>query len=103
MANFFKVAKVGDIAPGEMVGVDIEDTKVAIANVDGEFYAFGSECTHAMGWLHEGFLEGGIVECPVHFAAFDVRTGRVKQPPAGLPVQTYPLRVDGDDIEIEYS
>ena len=102
MAEFLKVAKVRDVPPGEMIGVDIGDNKVAIANVDGELFAFDSECTHAAGWLHQGFLEGGNVQCPVHFAEFAVRTGEVMEPPAGVPVKTYLVRAQGGDVEIEY-
>lgn len=102
MPEFRKVARVGDVPKGHMIDIEADGTVIALANVDGQFYAFSSECTHASGWLHEGFLEGCVVECPLHFAAFDVRTGEVTAPPAGQPVQTYRVRVQGEDLEIEY-
>ena len=102
MGEYQKVAKVSDVPAGEIIGVDIAGNKVAIANVDGEFYAFDSECSHAAGWLHMGFLEGLNVQCPVHFAEFDMRTGKPMEPPASAPIATYPVRVQGDDLEVEY-
>ena len=102
MAEYRKVAKISDVPPGEMIGIEIGENWVAISNVEGQFYAFDAECTHAAGWLYQGFLEGHNVQCPVHFAEFDVRTGEVMEPPAGLPIQTYPVRVQGEDVEIEY-
>ena len=101
MPEFRKVARVGDVPKGEMLGVEVNGAMVAIANVDGEFYAFASECTHSAGWLHDGFLEGCIVECPIHFAAYDVRTGEVTAPPATQGLQTFPVRVRGEDLEIQ--
>jgi len=102
MGEYRKVARVRDIPAGEMIGVDVGDTKIAIANVDGQFYAFEAECTHAAGYLFEGFLEGYRVQCPVHMAEFDVRTGEVREPPASMPIHTYKVRVQGEDLEIEY-
>ncbi|MCL0101769.1 non-heme iron oxygenase ferredoxin subunit [Dehalococcoidia bacterium] len=102
MAEFYKVAKVSDVPPGEMIGVDVGETKIAIANVDGEFYAFQSDCTHAAGWLHLGFLEGHNVQCPVHFAEFDMKTGDPVELPASVPIVTYTVRLQGDDLEIQY-
>jgi len=99
---FLKVARAGDIPPGQMKGVPLGDGMVAIANVDGAFYAFDSLCTHAAAWLHEGFLDGHEVTCPMHFGAFDVRSGEATYPPAYLPAQTYPVRIAGEDIEIDH-
>ena len=100
--EFRKLARVGDVPQGQMVGVEVDGEVVAIANVHGRYYAFSSECTHAAGWLHEGFLEGCFVECPLHFARFDIRTGKATAPPAGQPIQTFRIRVSGEDLEVEY-
>ena len=58
----------------------MEGTQVAIANVDGVFYAFGDNCTHAQCSLAEGDLEGTSVFCPCHGSVFDVTTGAVLAP-----------------------
>ena len=102
MAEYRKVAKVSDVPTGEMIGVEIGENRIAIANVEGQFYAFDAECTHAAGWLDLGFLEGHNVQCPVHFGEFDVKTGEAVELPASLPVGTYPVRVQGEDLEIAY-
>ena len=47
MENFIKVASVSDIQDGDMISAEIEDGKVIIARLEGEFYAFDEECTHA--------------------------------------------------------
>ena len=98
---FVRAAKLSDIPPGQMRPLAHGDGFITIANVEGSLYAFDSVCTHAAAWLHEGFLDGHEVTCPVHFGAYDVRTGQGTMPPAYVPLQTYPVRVTGDDIEID--
>ena len=100
MAEFVRVAGVGDVPTGEMMTVEVDGAEIVIANLDGDFVAFQNECTHRGGPLGEGLLENGVVECPFHAGQFDVRTGAVVSPPPSEPIKTYPVRVDGDDIKI---
>ncbi len=86
---------------GSIRGVEHQGNIIAIANVEGRFYAFSSECTHSAGWLHEGILEGCIINCPVHWGAYDVRTGEAVEVPASVPVRTYPVRTAGEDLEVD--
>ncbi|MQF98447.1 MAG: Rieske 2Fe-2S domain-containing protein [SAR202 cluster bacterium] len=85
-----------------MISAEIEDSKVVIAHVEGVLYAFDEECTHAGCGLSDGDLDGNIIQCPCHGAEFDIRTGEVTSPPAVEPLKTYQVRVEGDDILIEY-
>jgi len=100
MAEFVTVAQTTDVPPGSIILVDLDDEGVAIANVNGEFYAFDAECTHAGGPLDEGDLEGGTVICPWHGGEFDVKSGKVLAPPAQEEVSTYQVRVEGTNIKI---
>nr|WP_243788446.1 bifunctional 3-phenylpropionate/cinnamic acid dioxygenase ferredoxin subunit [Saccharopolyspora gloriosae] len=63
-------------------------------NVDGELFAIDDTCTHQDASLSDGFLEGCAVECPLHAACFDLRTGRPSGPPAKKPVRTHQVSVD---------
>ena len=98
---FVKAAKVGDIPPGRVKVLEVGDEDVALCNVDGEFYALANVCTHDGGPLGEGYLLGNEIECPRHGARFDVRTGEVKVLPAIVPVPTFDVRVDGDDVYVD--
>jgi 3-phenylpropionate/trans-cinnamate dioxygenase ferredoxin component len=82
MPEFVKVAKTGDIAPGEGKGVDVGERRIALFNVDGTFYAIDDTCTHRGGPLSDGMVLGNEVTCPWHGAVFDVRTGSVRGLPA---------------------
>lgn len=98
MGDFVKVATVNDLSDGETMLVEVSDEQVLLANVDGTLYAIGEECTHEGGSLSEGWVEEGQVECPVHGSLFDLKTGENTGPPAAEPVQSYPVRIDGDDV-----
>lgn len=98
--TFVKVARVGEIAPGTVKRVELGDEPVAIFNLDGEFYAIGDTCTHEEASLADGDIFGDVVECPLHGAEFDIKSGRARTLPAVLPVPTYEVRVEGDDVLI---
>ena len=101
MTGFVKVAKTEDLAPGQGMMVEAGGKKIALFNVDGDYYAISDTCTHHGGPLSEGELGGKEVTCPWHGAVFDVTTGEVLGPPAMEGVARYNVRVAGNSIEIE--
>jgi biphenyl 2,3-dioxygenase ferredoxin subunit len=74
---------------------------IAVFKVASEFFATSDTCTHDQFSLSEGYLDGDVVECPLHMAKFCLRTGKVLAPPASAPLETYPVRRDGDDLFID--
>jgi nitrite reductase/ring-hydroxylating ferredoxin subunit len=100
-AGWVRVAARSDLASGEVIGVEAGGCSIAIYDSDGDLYATDNICTHAYACLSDGWLEGETIECPLHAARFDIRTGKVLDPPATEDLKTYPVRVSGDDIEIK--
>lgn len=98
MGAFVRVARLQDIAPGELLRVEVAGKLVCLANVDGDIFAIDDDCPHIGGALSDGELDGCIVTCPVHLARFDVRDGRVVRGPAREDAPSYAVRLDGDDI-----
>ncbi|MBN1109636.1 MAG: Rieske 2Fe-2S domain-containing protein, partial [Methanomassiliicoccales archaeon] len=87
------MAKVGEIPPGTMMGVDIGGKYYLIANVEGDFHAMDGLCSHMAGQLWKGALEGNVVKCPRHGSRFDVRTGEViSNPKIPLIGKAKPMR-----------
>ncbi|MXZ21917.1 MAG: non-heme iron oxygenase ferredoxin subunit [Caldilineaceae bacterium SB0665_bin_25] len=102
MEDFVRVAAAEDIPPGESLLVELEGIRIAVFNLDGDYYAIEDVCTHDGGPLVEGeVLNGGQVECPRHGARFDIRTGEALSMPAFEPTPSYEVQVDGGDIYLE--
>ncbi|HMD01353.1 MAG TPA: non-heme iron oxygenase ferredoxin subunit [Candidatus Baltobacteraceae bacterium] len=95
------VARVGDIPPETTRKVLVNGVPALLCNVGGTLYAIEDVCTHDGGELDQGELEGERIMCPRHGAYFDVRTGAALTLPAILPVKTYLVRVEGDDVYVE--
>jgi 3-phenylpropionate/trans-cinnamate dioxygenase ferredoxin subunit len=95
------VAKLSEIGPGTTRRVTAGGEPVLLCNVAGEIYAIEDVCTHDGGALDQGRLDGCTIMCPRHGAFFDVRSGAALTLPAILPVGTFAVRVDGDDIFID--
>lgn len=85
--------KAESVPPGTCMLGYVEGREVAIFNVDGQFYATQSNCTHAGGPLCDGSLAGEVVTCPWHGSQFNVCTGEVVMDPAREPLATYPVQV----------
>ncbi|HLI26856.1 MAG TPA: bifunctional 3-phenylpropionate/cinnamic acid dioxygenase ferredoxin subunit [Chloroflexota bacterium] len=101
MGEFVRVARVDEVPPGQGKLVEAGGRYIALFNVDGQYYAIDDECTHAAASLSEGFVEGTVVECPLHGGQFDLRTGEAVWSPAVIPVATYAVRVEGDEIWVD--
>lgn len=99
--NWTEVARTGDIPPGQCKAIVVDDRMIALVNVDGEFYAIDNVCTHAFALLSEGRVEGDLIQCPLHAARFNVRTGEAVSPPACEPLQTYEVHVQDGAILIK--
>jgi nitrite reductase/ring-hydroxylating ferredoxin subunit len=99
--GFVAVAKIGDVPLGGMSVVVIDRERVMLANVDGQFFALRDMCGHRNAPLSRGRLEGCIVECPLHFAQFDVRTGKLVDGPISADVPVYEVRVEGDTVLVK--
>ncbi len=100
MADFEKIAKTGDIEPGEIKSFVVGPDMIAICNVEGTYYAFRDECTHQALPLSDGMLDGKTLTCCYHSAEFNVETGEALCLPAVDAVETFELKIEGDDISI---
>ncbi|AZG11160.1 non-heme iron oxygenase ferredoxin subunit [Pigmentiphaga sp. H8] len=79
----------GDLPEGEPRPLTLDGQEVLLVRHEGAVYAMGNVCSHAYALLTDGWYEDGCVECPLHQAAFDVRTGRPTCGPATAPVPIF--------------
>ncbi|MFE5741400.1 bifunctional 3-phenylpropionate/cinnamic acid dioxygenase ferredoxin subunit [Streptomyces celluloflavus] len=89
------VCRIEDLPEGESVRIEIDDTTPAIAvfHTETGLYALDDTCSHQDASLSDGWAEGCHVECPLHAARFDLRTGVPAGPPARRPVRTHEVSV----------
>lgn len=99
---FVKAISVADISPGEKKTVFAGGHKLAVANIDGEFFAIDDACSHAQCSLGtEGFLDGNIVICGCHGAQFDMTNGKVLSLPAPIDVESYETKVENGFVWVQ--
>ena len=95
------VTPASGLLPGAMTWVVVDRERVLLANVDGAFYALRDACGHRQMQLSKGRLDGHVVECPLHFATFDVRTGKLVSGPASADVPTYEVKIENDTVYVK--
>ncbi len=101
--KWIQVGPASDLNEGAMVGLEHGDLQIAVYNVEGEFYATDNICTHAFALLTDGFLDGDIIECPLHGGCFNVKTGAGQGSPISEDIKTYPVRVTDGTLEVRVS
>lgn len=94
------VARLADLPPGRMQCVTVDGLPIALANVDGEIYAFSDTCRHEGGPLSAGVLIDGTVTCPWHGWTYAIRTGKSIVPPVGVRIPTYAVHMQDDVIYV---
>jgi nitrite reductase/ring-hydroxylating ferredoxin subunit len=99
--RWVRACSTADVSADLGKKIDVEGSpSIAIFKVGDRFYAIADLCTHGAASLSEGIVENGIVECPFHSGTFDVRTGKALTFPCTEAVGTYPVRVEGDEIQV---
>ena len=86
---------------GEVVGAEIGGEHIAIYNIGGEYFATQNICTHEIGFLSDGVVENGCVECPLHMATFDIASGEVRSGPATEDLRTFPVKAAEDQLFVD--
>ena len=89
------------LAEETVVGANVGETLVALARVEGAWYAVEAWCPHAECPLTDGWVEGAAIRCPCHGSLFDLASGEPLEGPADEPVRVYRTRVVGDRVEVE--
>jgi 3-phenylpropionate/trans-cinnamate dioxygenase ferredoxin subunit len=98
VARFVRVGLASQVPDGRPEVFDVEDRKIAVYRLADGYHAIDDLCTHDGGPLAEGEIDGDVVICPRHGARFNIRTGAALSFPAVTPVDTYPVRVEGEDL-----
>ena|SRR5215217_1120066 len=90
-----------DVAENSVKMVEAGGRVLAVYNIEGAFYVTDDECTHGAASLSDGILDGDIIECTMHFGAFDVKTGKPVQEPCSIPLRTYKVVVRDEQVLVD--
>ena len=97
---FVTAAKASEIPVGQFKELVVQGKATLLCHTAEGFYAIDNACTHDDGPLGDGWLDGTAIECPRHGARFDVTTGKVLCLPAAVPINSYPVKIDGEDVKV---
>ena len=89
------------LAEGKPVRIEKDGESICVTRIGSEVFAIGDTCSHSDASLSEGDITNFKIECWLHGAEFDLRTGEALTPPATAPVHKYSVSVDGDSVTIE--
>jgi 3-phenylpropionate/trans-cinnamate dioxygenase ferredoxin subunit len=102
-AERIDVCPLSELPPGARKIIEWEDLEIGVFNCGGELLAIEDRCSHDDGPLAEGEFDeqACTIECPRHGSLFELRTGKPITLPAYVPVDTFPVLVEGDMIKLE--
>jgi naphthalene 1,2-dioxygenase system ferredoxin subunit len=99
--SWHRVAALNELEPDEVACVRVNGQSIALYRIGDDVYATDEMCTHGRASLCEGFLDGYMIECPLHQGLFDVRNGKAMSAPVTEDVRSYPVKVDGGDVLVQ--
>ncbi len=82
------------------VKVDLDGVPVCVTRIGEEIFAIADTCSHSDASLSEGDVTDFKIECWLHGAEFDLRSGEVVTPPASIPVETFEVKRTDDVVII---
>jgi 3-phenylpropionate/trans-cinnamate dioxygenase ferredoxin subunit len=98
--TYVRACALADVPEEGTLGLEVQDTPIAIIRTGGEIFALHDVCSHEEVPLSEGEIYDHTVECWLHGSCFDLRTGAPTGPPATKPVPVYPVHTDGGDVYV---
>jgi nitrite reductase/ring-hydroxylating ferredoxin subunit len=96
-----KVGEIGDIKENSGKEIKIGETRIALFYTRGKYYAIEALCRHQDGSLAPGKVDGEVVECPLHFWHYNIRTGQLLDYLDGVQLTTYDVKIIGNQVYLE--
>ncbi|MGX5844955.1 Rieske (2Fe-2S) protein [Mesorhizobium sp. ArgA1] len=97
-SEWITICAFSDLEEDTVAPFEINDRRVAIYLIDNKVYATTNVCSHAFALLSDGWLEGTLIECPLHGAQFEITSGEVVQGPADCPITVFETKVEGGQV-----
>ncbi|MGD2106966.1 MAG: non-heme iron oxygenase ferredoxin subunit [Nitrosopumilaceae archaeon] len=101
LSQWIKACSLDQVKEGQLFGFRSDDKKILLANQKGKIFATDLICTHADADLSTGFLNDEGVRCPLHLSVFNLQDGKPQNLPAEIPLKTYNVKIEQDEIYVE--
>jgi 3-phenylpropionate/trans-cinnamate dioxygenase ferredoxin subunit len=101
MSEWIRLSLDCEVAEGSMIAVTVADRRLILYRTRAGYFVSDRRCTHQGADLLRGYLDGEVIECPVHQGRFNVVTGKALNAPASSPLKTYPVKVDESGIYVQ--
>jgi 3-phenylpropionate/trans-cinnamate dioxygenase ferredoxin component len=100
--EWIKACRKDSLSNGDLLGFDYNNKELLITKVQDKIYATDRICTHQYADLTSGFLneEEKTVTCPLHLSVFKLEDGMPQNPPAELPLKTYDVKIEDNDVYV---
>ncbi len=99
-SSWHPVATLADLDPDFPLGVELEGEPIGLYLDGHQVFALEDVCPHASSLLSQGFRDGGVIECPLHAAQFDITTGRCLNEIGGRDLRCFATRVVNGVVEV---
>jgi len=85
---------------GKPIRIEKNGESICVTRIGDEVFAINDVCSHSDASLSEGDITDFKIECWLHGAEFDLRTGEALTPPAVQAVQTFEVQDNGSTVTI---
>ncbi|MBI3956973.1 MAG: non-heme iron oxygenase ferredoxin subunit [Candidatus Kerfeldbacteria bacterium] len=100
--SFVPVCKITDLPEGKKRKFTVNSRDICVYHLSDGFFATDDVCSHAQSSLADGFIvDDHTIECARHGAQFAIRSGTVMSLPAVVPIRTFNVKVENDEVLVE--
>lgn len=92
------VAAESDFAETDRKVVVADGEQILLVKVGDRIHAVSAICTHEYAQMVGGMVSGHEIECPLHGARFDLRTGTNLTPPATRPLEVFETKIENGRV-----
>ena len=100
--SWVAVLPADEVEPNGVTLVRAAGRDYVVYDAPDGLYASLAYCTHAGALLRDGYFDRHLIECPLHQGCFDIRTGKALNAPVTVDITSYPVRVEGEDVLVEF-
>ena len=99
--DWLPICDVSEVNEDDPKSVEVNGKKIGIFQIEDAYFAVENVCPHAYALLTDGFIEDETVECPLHEAIFEIKSGKLLSGPADRNLCTYALKIEADKIYLQ--